>query len=483
MQTMKRFCMQYRRREESENGDMCVKEHGLISVVMPVGDETKYLKEAVSSIMQQSYTNWELILVSASEDREKVLSLLPKDKRIHYFYRAKNGIADALNFGIRQAAGEYIARMDADDISMPGRFEKQMDYLRSHKNVDVLGTWFIKINADGTTFEEIRLPDSHGAICMNLIFANPICHPSVMFRREVFGGENEYRKVVAEDYDLWTRLAFSHRFANLPEYLVKWRRYEDSSSSSNRKRVSDSDVQSAKKYIADRFGMDVSLYSDEAFIKNYRREELRHYLHQKKAQAVAEQITLLLEMREKCNREQSGYFAEEAKRRWLLCLNLLGCYTDSMRKLFEISVRTYCRREDLFENIAREMQIRIEKLPGTVCDIADSNFKRGKELRHMQKKFVLCGLGSDGLNALERYLSLEEAGKERWVLCGLADRKEGKIICKGKEFTVCSKRQIKDLEYDYVLISSSKYFDEIKRELIRTGISEEKILGDTILWY
>ncbi len=460
-----------------------MKKTELISVVMPVSYETEYLQEAVGSIMQQSYTNWELILVSASKDREKVLALLPKDERIHYFYRAKNGIADALNFGIKKAAGEYIARMDADDISMPDRFKKQIEYLRVHKDVDVVGAWFIKMNADGTIFEEPRLPESHEAICVNMIFENPICHPSVMFRREVFDGGNGYKKVVAEDYDLWTRLAFSHRFANLPEYLVKWRRYEESSSSSNRKRVSDSDIQSAKRYVADLFGMDTSYYSDEAFIKNYRPEELRTYLQQKKGQAVAEQLSLLLEMTERCNREQFGYFVEEGKRRWMLCLSLLGCYTDSMRTLLEISVKVYDGEGNPFDNMARELQISRDKLTEAVCKIVEDNFEKGKELRHTPCSFVLCGLGNDGLKVLERHLSLKESGKEFWTLCGLVDRQEKKIICKGQEFTICSKKQIKDLGYDYVVISSSKYFDEMEQELLGLGIPKEKILRDAVLWF
>lgn len=462
---------------------MCVKEKELVSVVLPVNDETEFLKEAVGSIMQQSYANWELILVSASEDREKVLSLLPKDERIHYFYREKNGIADALNFGIRQAAGEYIARMDADDISMADRFEKQAGYLREHKDVDILGTWFIKINADGTTFEERRLPECHEAICANLMFENPICHPSVMFRRQVFDRGNEYRRVVAEDYDLWTRLALTCRFANLPEYLVKWRRYEQSSSMSNVERVRESDIQSAKEYVARMLGIESSHYTKEAFIKNYHREGLRAWLHKKKGNAMKEQTSLLLDITERCGEGQFLLVAGEVKKRWLLCLGLLGCYTDDMRRLFEISAGAYGCCRELFENIAEEMGSSIKGLPETVCDIVNANFKAGEELRLAQSKFVLCGLGTDGLNALEKYLSSMEAGGENWVLCGLADEKVRNVVCKGEKFVSCSKGQIAELEYDFVLISSSKYFNEIHRELILMGIPEEKIMRDVILWY
>ena len=202
-----------------------------ISVIMPVyNTEEKYLKEAIESILNQTFTDFEFIIIddgSSNNAQEVIVSY--KNSRILYIKNEQNlGLIKTLNKGLDLAKGEYIARMDSDDISLAERFQKQADFLDKNSEVDILGTWFNCIPRDRvietfTTDEEIKE-------CM-LINSNNIGHPTVMIRKSTVDDlkiRYDETNLYVEDYALWLSLIEKVKFANVGEILLNYRIHEKS---------------------------------------------------------------------------------------------------------------------------------------------------------------------------------------------------------------------------------------------------------------
>jgi len=194
---------------------------------MSVRDGERYLDEAVSSILCQTFDDFEFLDLddgSCDGTWDSLARFSEKDRRIKVF-RNKNstGLADALNSLIERANGEYIARMDGDDISSPTRFESQVEVLQTG-TADLCGSW---ICAFGEQKESIvRFPVEDEKIRTALLFSNPINHPSVMVRRETIGDERYgVGREYPEDYGLWQRLSLRGRMHNLPKALLWYRRH------------------------------------------------------------------------------------------------------------------------------------------------------------------------------------------------------------------------------------------------------------------
>ena len=197
----------------------------LISVVMPVYNGENYLSEAIDSILNQTYADFEFIILNdGSTDKTEDIILSYSDPRIVYVKNPENlQIVKTLNKGISLAKGKYIARMDADDISLPQRFSKQVGFMEANLDVGVCGAWI-------KTFGEIEsiwsMPTEHDEILVTLLFNSCIMHPTAFLRKSVLSKQNEiydsqFNK--AEDYELWTRLILETRFANIPEVLLRYR--------------------------------------------------------------------------------------------------------------------------------------------------------------------------------------------------------------------------------------------------------------------
>lgn len=202
-----------------------------VSVIMSVKDAEAYVEEAVNSILNQSFRDFEFIIVDDGS-RDGTVRLLKelegKDNRIKIITNAENmGLTRSLNKAIASASGEYLARMDADDVSMPQRFEKQAYFLDDNTAVAVLGTSYYGIDDNGAVVSTISAPTKDEDIKKNLISGNPFCHPSVMIRKSILDKVGSYKEEFrhTEDYELWFRIAKSGaRMANLEDFLFK-RRY------------------------------------------------------------------------------------------------------------------------------------------------------------------------------------------------------------------------------------------------------------------
>lgn len=206
----------------------------MISVVMPVYNAEKYVVEAIESILNQTYSDFEFIIIDdcSTDNTFKVLqSYILKDNRIRLFRNVMNRKqAYTKNRAIELAQGKYIAFMDADDISLPVRFEKQIEFMESHPEVGVCGTWIEVFSEESSQTTCIKYPVEHKLISVKLLFdENCIAHPSTFLRRDIFFDLQIYYNLslqgYAEDYELWVRLLEQGvLFYNLPEILLMYRK-------------------------------------------------------------------------------------------------------------------------------------------------------------------------------------------------------------------------------------------------------------------
>jgi len=193
-----------------------------------VADEQ--LRLALNSCLNQTFTDFELLVVANGDSAEKVAESVKqwvgKDSRVRIFTTEVRQLPFSLTLGLHHARAELVARMDSDDLSKPNRIQMQVNFMRSHPEVTVLGSCYEIIDATAHVLRPVHLPLDDGSIRRAMRWSNPICHPSVMFRRNVVLNAGGYvGGLQAEDYDLWIRLASDSnlKFANLPELCLSYR--------------------------------------------------------------------------------------------------------------------------------------------------------------------------------------------------------------------------------------------------------------------
>ncbi|GAB6007522.1 glycosyltransferase family 2 protein [Dysgonomonas reticulitermitis] len=197
-----------------------------VSILMPVYNAEQYLAQAIDSILNQTFKDWELIIINdGSTDSSETIISRYKDNRIYYYKNPENlKLIKTLNKGIDYCHGKYIARMDADDFSFPERLEYQVEFLDNNHDYVMCGTNAIVIDGNFNKTGKIRnLPDDN-LLQVNLLFSPPFIHPSVMIRREVLQKnryDEDYKHV--EDYELWCRVARQGKVANLQKDLLAYR--------------------------------------------------------------------------------------------------------------------------------------------------------------------------------------------------------------------------------------------------------------------
>lgn len=207
-----------------------------VAVVMPVFNAQKYLRQAIDSILAQTYTDFEIIAINdgSTDSSQAILEeYTRKTPKVRYFNTYFNsGVTKALNLGLLMSRSEYVARMDADDVSSPDRFEHQVKFLDENKDVMVVGTDFLSMNEDLTKINWTNdVPKSPEDIKKALLETCCIGHPTVMLRRriiEMVGGYDESQECLAvEDYELWLRISQRFKLANLPKSLLLHREYDN----------------------------------------------------------------------------------------------------------------------------------------------------------------------------------------------------------------------------------------------------------------
>ena len=197
-----------------------------VSVVLPVRDGERFVREAVESVLAQTYADLELIVVDdGSADGTAAALAEFRDERLRVLRQEPSGLVAALRRGVAEACAPLVARMDADDVSEPTRLERQVELLERRPRVGMVATWTAVIDEEGRELRREVLPAAHEDLSRRLLLRNPFQHGSVVVRRDALEAAGGYRDDYGanEDYDLWRRLARSWELACVPEALYRYR--------------------------------------------------------------------------------------------------------------------------------------------------------------------------------------------------------------------------------------------------------------------
>lgn len=199
-----------------------------VSVVMSVFNGEEFLSETIDSVLNQSFRDFEFVIVDdgSTDATADILSKYAlRDGRIRVLRNGKKGRAASLNLGITLANGKYVANTDADDLAMPERLEEQVAFMERNPEVGALGGAFELITDSGEVIDIIRRPFEDSEIRSVILRYNPICHSSVLLRKDIVLALGGYRSIFvpSEDYDLWLRMSEQSRLANLNNVLVQYR--------------------------------------------------------------------------------------------------------------------------------------------------------------------------------------------------------------------------------------------------------------------
>lgn len=206
-----------------------VRKKPAISVVMPAYNAERYIEQAIISILNQTLTNFELLIIDdASTDKTPsiIKKYQRKDARIKVIVNKTNlQIARSLNKLIKLARSEFVARMDADDVSFPRRLFLQYELIKKDKEIAVVGTDMVIIDKGGVPISKREYPDNDKKLKGAMFRYSPFAHPVVMFRKKVFEefGGYDVNLVPCEDIDLWFKIGSKYKFASIPQPLIYYR--------------------------------------------------------------------------------------------------------------------------------------------------------------------------------------------------------------------------------------------------------------------
>ncbi len=223
----------------------------VVSILMPVYKTSQYLREAVDSILSQTFTDFELIVLNdcSPDNAEDILDVFADPRLVWYLGEENVGLANVLNVGLQMARGKYVARMDSDDLSTPNRLEVQVDYLERHPEIDLCSCGMELFGAKDGKWVRESDPDR---VKISALFFSPILHASSVWRKESFDRKNlhfEQEMVPAEDYDLWCRaLTKGLRMVNLPDCMYLYRIHANQATE-NSARTSRKEVEVRERFL------------------------------------------------------------------------------------------------------------------------------------------------------------------------------------------------------------------------------------------
>lgn len=303
----------------------------LISVVMPVFNAEAYLEEAILSILAQTYSRFELIIIddcSTDDSAEIIRKYARKDGRIRPLYIEHRGAGGAANVGIAAASGEIVARMDADDIALPERFAKQLAWMQQ-TSIDICGTC---IKSFGAESRIMWFPETHEAITFEMLFRCALMQPTVMMHAEIAKAHPYNENLLFEDYELWTRLAPKYRMGNVPQVLQKYRMHHQQRHVQNAVAVRNELQNYSRNYFCSVFP-DASV-NDQTLIARIVCSEPMQSLNE---------LERTGELLVRCASIDDNYLLVRTAHRWLaVCIRSahlgFGCYKIFLKKTLEYGV-------------------------------------------------------------------------------------------------------------------------------------------------
>jgi len=291
-----------------------------ISVLLPVFNAERYLKMSIDSILNQTFPDFELIVINdGSTDSSEQIILSYNDSRIKYYKNPQNiGLIATLNRGIDLCNGRFVARMDADDISLPERLQKQWDFLNNHSEFVMLGSGMEIIDSENQHIVNKKICFPAHLIKTQLFFKCAFVHPSVIIRKDILA-EFRYNAdyIHAEDYFLWSEIAFKYPVANLPEILIKYRIHQQSVSEQNQQKQIDT---TKKIYAYHLSKLNIAPSVDELDLHFKLLQKPKHIaiFDKNERRNIKRWIEKLLKQNELLNVYDQNYFVTRLKYRWSL---------------------------------------------------------------------------------------------------------------------------------------------------------------------
>lgn len=436
----------------------------MISVVMPVYNGAKTVGRAIDSILCQSYDDFEFIIIDdgSTDGTRNILEKYSKeDRRIRCIFNRHGGAAAALNRGVAEARGSYIARMDADDFSYPERFKKQMDYMMEHPECQILGSAIRRIEGEHTALMQFPLRDED--IKARLLFSCMMGHNSVFLRRDIWESVPNFYDVNfrCEDFRLWTTI--EARFANLPEVLVDYYDGGVSRTKENAKIVAEESCRIMRDQLANRLGIDTAAYSDQWFHSFGEPDEVVDF------RQGYELLQTIWEKNQALRVYQPRALRNSLAGQWnhyLWALFFVGGIAgerlpwlpsdgDDFPGDMAIALRTEC--EGIMETIRIEQAGQQEFLAR----------------QRTPGKCIIYGLGSMARVFFTEHFEALEA-----VLC-FSDRDYGnRRLPSAWQKEVIAPSRISSLDYDWVLVSTEQYFGEIADYLVHDcNVPKDRIMS------
>ncbi len=238
-----------------------MKNNHLISVILPIYNSENYILECLESIKIQTMQNFEVILIDdkSTDKSPEIINDYLKNNFYGKFKIIKNksniGITRSLNKAFKISDSKYIARIDADDINKPDRFEIQFKYLEKYKDIAIVGSNVEYIDKDSKFINHSDLPLNHIDIKSSLFLYNPMVHSSIFFRKKIFSKYPYNNKfITSQDYEMYCRIINSHKFANIKKSLVKFRLHNQSISSHKEKIQKKNSLCIQEKFYKHNFG-------------------------------------------------------------------------------------------------------------------------------------------------------------------------------------------------------------------------------------
>lgn len=445
-----------------------------ISVVMTVYGKEVFLDEAIESILCQTYKDFEFIIViehgADAETIASVQSYAGKDKRVRLIYNKKRlGLAESLNVGIRLAKGKYIARMDDDDVSLPWRFQKQRELLEQEQEIGVCGGLQVTLKPDGEHILHCAVDSEH--LKAELLFGCQLSHTSVMFRKNLFVDHGWFYdgNKLAEDFDLWIRILDKTKMTNIDEVLVKHRYGYNNISVQKGQKLYKENVETIKWALERYLGIHTMKWRDELFCpwRSFPKD-----LDEKQLwEMLTENVDFMLCL-EQANKEKhfikAEIFAKVLMQRFRWILNNIARKLGIRELAYMLDHMKISDGKLFAENLA-EMLCRIYPIYSPY-DQCREMWRAFLHLKHTDR-VIVYGLGQAHKYFVDRYE--EDLPKYGIEIVALTDSNDQNMRSENKRILPW---QISDMEYDMILISSGRYYFDIREKLIEEyGIPEYKI--------
>jgi glycosyltransferase involved in cell wall biosynthesis len=335
----------------------------MVTVLMPVYNADEFLREAIDSILNQTYDEFEFLIINdGSTDSSVNIIESYRDDRIKLVHNTENkGLIKSLNKGIEMAQGKYIVRMDADDIAETNRIETQVNFMENNYDVALAGSNVVIFLSDKPMIKKLTdFPTKYSEIRCKLLFECPIMHPAVIMRKNVLL-ENNYRyndeHKDTEDYGLWMEIAMDHKIVNISKKLLRYRIVSNSMTNKALKRMNDRIRVMKKIYVLglDYLGVEYSEDELDIHAEIALSSTLKHFKYTKKS--IEKWLCKLIATNNSIGKYKSEIFNKEIAQQYFLVCVYNGTYIDYKNSEFANS-----NPKSFFEYMKLKSAVRIKQM-------------------------------------------------------------------------------------------------------------------------